>query len=86
MHVVIRTAALPEHAVPISDKAARQVRMGFNPSQSPRVDAIKALAAALISECQLAGLEADAGREAALAMTAAEEAAMWGVKAATAGL
>lgn len=86
MHVTIHTAALPAHEVPISDEAAGLVRLSFNPSALPRVEAIKALAAALISECRADFANPAAARAAALAATAAEEAAMWGVKAATAGL
>jgi hypothetical protein len=58
--------------------------MNFNPSADPRVERIKALAAALISACEeVADHNPKAQREADLAKTIAEDAAMWGVKAAT---
>ena len=86
MHVLIKTAALDSYEAPIQNADAEAVRMGFNPSTLPRVDAIKALAAALMSEMRAAGNEAGDGRSAALAVTNVEQAAMWGVKAATAKL
>lgn len=53
MHTNLITGALPDgHETPISNSAAEIVRMGFNPSSLPKVDAIKGLAAALISECE----------------------------------
>ncbi|MDW3181754.1 hypothetical protein [Roseobacter sp.] len=87
MHVKINTAALHNEEVPIQDGAAQLVRMGFNPSTLPRVDRIKALAAALISECQAVQAEVpDGGREAAVAITDVQKASMMAVAAATAGL
>lgn len=84
MHVTIHTAALPSEQVAISNDAAALVRMGFNPSTLREVDAIKALAAALVSACETmkAG---PGGREAAIAITHAQTAAMFAVAAATAG-
>lgn len=83
MHVTIHTAALPDETAQITNSAADIVRMGFNPSSLPQVDAIKALAAALISACE--GLKAGPGaREAAIAITHAQTASMFAVAAATA--
>lgn len=59
---------------------ANLVRVRFNPSNSGAVDRIKTLAAALINEIEASE---DSGRCAALAKTAIEEGAMWGVKAVT---
>ncbi len=62
-----------------------RVRARLNPSASAPVDRIKNAAAALIDE--IAAVEPSnpaVNRLRALGMTAAEEAAMWGVKAATA--
>lgn len=57
-----------------------RVRLGFNPSSDTAVERIKRAAAALID-----AVIAEAGdpRLSALACTAAEESAMWGVKAVT---
>ena len=57
------------------------VRAGFNPSKSSGVDRLKVLAAAFINEVEIQGVDS---RAAAMAQTAAEEAAMWAVKSATA--
>ncbi|MEO1606750.1 MAG: hypothetical protein AAFU34_15640 [Pseudomonadota bacterium] len=91
MHVKINTAALTDHEVAINDSAARTVRMGFNPSEMPRIDEVKALAAALISACEdirddsnMGGVSG--GREAALAITHVQTASMFAVAAATAHL
>jgi len=87
MNVVITTQNLQQHSQPISDEAAELVRMSFNPSADQKVEVIKALSAALIAACEdVANANSAAGRHAALAKTAAEEAGMWGVKAATTGL
>lgn len=86
MHVKIHTAALPDEQVAISQSAAQLVRMGFNPSTLGEVDRIKALAAALISECEVIKAEnPDGGREAAIAITDLQKASMMAVAAATAG-
>lgn len=85
MHVKIFTGALPDgHQTPIHNDAAELVRMGFNPSSLERVDAIKALAAALISECRIAAEEGGDQRGAATAITNIQQGAMWAVYAATA--
>lgn len=59
---------------------AERVRLTFNPSADSAVDRIKRATAQLIDT--IAG-EAGDGRLKSLAMTAAEEAGMWGVKAVT---
>lgn len=84
MHVTIHTASLHGTSVPISNEAAALVRMSFNPSARPDVDTIKALAAALISACE-ASKGGPGGREAAIAITHAQTAAMFAVAATTAG-
>lgn len=85
MHVTIHTAALQNVAVTISDSAAATVRMRRNPSHAAEVDAIKALAAALISECEaLAEAGEPAAREAKIAITQIQGACMFAVAAATA--
>ena len=68
-------------AICVEGPGAARVRADFNPSGSDHVARIKALAAAFINEVAAAGGD---GRLGALAMTTAEEAAMWAVKAATA--
>lgn len=62
-----------------------RVRTALNPSASGAVDRIKNAAAKLIDEiAAVSPANPAANRLRALGMTAAEEAAMWGVKAATA--
>lgn len=86
MHIQVHTAAAPDETVTITDEAAGLVRMGFNPSQLPRVDVMKALAAALISECAAIRDTGKPGaREAAIAITQIQGASMFAVAAATAG-
>ena len=63
-----------------------QYRVGtsFNPSSNPDVDTIKAAAAALIDLInELPTQDGEQARLKALAMSAIEDGAMWGVKAAT---
>lgn len=67
----------------ISKTAADAVRRDFNPSGSPVVAELKDLAAKFIALCE--GLKPTAGREASIAITQMETAAMWAVKAATKG-
>lgn len=87
MHVKIHTAAIPDGETAISNDAAALVRMKFNPSSLPQVDRIKALAAALISECEVIRDEASSGaREASIAITDLQKACMMAVAAATAHL
>lgn len=87
MHVIINTAALNQEQVPISNSAAELVRMGFNPSTLAPVDRIKALAAALISECEAIRSEGGKGaREASVAITEIQSGSMFAVAAATADL
>jgi hypothetical protein len=74
---------------PKTTKGESRVRVTFNPSGNQDVDEIKAVAAALIDRCGSVNLPKDEEKQneqkrlIALAQTAAEEAAMWGVKAAT---
>jgi len=63
-----------------------RVRLSFNPSEDPGVKHIKMATAALIDACEDYKKNGDQARLAALAQTAYEEAAMWAVKAATAGM
>ena len=66
-------------------KGERLVRVDFNVSGSSEVDQIKTEAARLIDRIEaLPAPDGDTGRHKALAITAIEEGAMWGVKAATA--
>ncbi|MEM7507631.1 MAG: hypothetical protein AAF415_12890 [Pseudomonadota bacterium] len=84
MHVKINTAAVDGAEVPISNAAAEAVRMGFNPSSLPRVDQLKALAAAFLSLCdEVAEDLPEAGREIATAKTTMQTASMWAVLGAT---
>lgn len=86
MHVTINTGAINNERADISDNAAKAVRMGFNPSALPRVDRLKALAAAFLTECDLVAAELpEAAREAAVAKTNMQTASMWAVLAATTG-
>lgn len=87
MHVKIHTANIPDGETHITNDAAALVRMGFNPSRFEQVDRIKALAAALISECELIRDQQGSGaREAAVAITDTQKASMMAVAAATADL
>ncbi|WP_226783176.1 DUF7681 family protein [Oceaniglobus trochenteri] len=87
MHLKIHTAALPDEEVTISSSAAELVRMGFNPSKMPKVDRLKALAAAFVSECEvIRDARGAGGREAAIAITEMQGASMFAVAAATADL
>ena len=65
----------------------RRVRLGFNPSGNPFVRMLKLSQADNIdvyeSQRQIAKADPERARLWALAQTAAEEAAMWAVKAAT---
>jgi hypothetical protein len=60
-----------------------RVRVKFNPSADSLVDKIKQKSAELIDLCE--ALKEKDARLAALAQTHYEDAAMWAVKAATAG-
>jgi hypothetical protein len=65
-----------------------RVRVKFNPSATGLVDQIKQKSAELIDLCQTIRTSTTDGEQhrlVALAVTAYEEAAMWAVKAATAG-
>lgn len=61
-----------------------RVRTTFNPAAADTVDTIKMKTAELINLCE--ELKSKDPRLASLAQTSYEEAAMWAVKAATAGL
>lgn len=88
MHTNLITGALPDgHETGITTTSADTVRMGFNTSKLPAVDAIKGLAAALISELEQVRDQGGKGaREAAHAITLVQTASMFGVAAATAEL
>jgi hypothetical protein len=63
-----------------------KVGITFNPGGNPQVDTLKRLAAAFIDEINsFASDNPEVGRLKALAMTNAEDAAMWAVKAVTKG-
>lgn len=68
-----------------------RVRTKFNPSMQGNVDQIKQMSAELINRCEemrteQPSLSEEKARLISLAQTAYEEAAMWAVKAATAGV
>jgi hypothetical protein len=86
-HIVLNSGACDGVEVPISLSAADKVRMKFNPSGLERVDRLKSIAAAFISECEemLADDDCD-GREAAIAITEMQGASMFAVASATSGL
>jgi|GEM_PF-1408738 len=69
--------------VDLSLSARQAVRLEFNPAGDDRIARIKMLTAALITECEVIRSEGAAAREASIAITGYEEAAMWAVKAAT---
>jgi hypothetical protein len=74
-------------AIDISTDGAEAVRFQFNPSGLDKVNRIKTLTAALITELQNQQKEYPAaGREFAVAITNAQTASMWAVLAATKGL
>ncbi len=62
-----------------------RVRIKFNPSEDKGVDHLKMATAHLIDACEDYKKSGEQARCAALAQTKYEEAAMWAVKAATAG-
>lgn len=65
-------------------KGEYRVGTSFNPGGSSQVDGVKQITAGLIDEMQpIVDLGGEAGRCAALAQTAYEQAAMWAVKAIT---
>ncbi len=86
-HIVLNSGACNGVEVPISMDAAEKVRLKFNPSGLDRVDRLKSIAAAFISECEDMMTAADCdGREAAIAITQMQGTSMFAVAAATAGL
>ena len=73
-------------ALAVSDEAREAVRLKFNPSGLPRVDRLKRLAAAFITECDRVAAEVpDSGRSIAVAKTNMQTASMWAVLGATTG-
>jgi hypothetical protein len=74
------------HATEALTLGESRVRTKFNPSADTLVDKIKSQSAALIDLCATLTTEkSETKRLVALAQSAYEEAAMWAVKAATAG-
>lgn len=74
------------HRPRMRTRGEKRVKLVFNPDQSTLVGGLKQTAAAFIDLCcpqNVASHSAEQRRLWALAMTAAEEAAMWAVKAAT---
>lgn len=69
--------------LPTLSKGEKMVRTEFNPSQDSWVDQIKQKSAELINLCETIKEAGHDPRLTSLAQTAFEEAAMWGVKAAT---
>ena len=67
------------HKVEISEAAMSLVVLHFNPSGMDKVTALKSIGAALITEV----IEMKQSRWTSLAITNAEDAVMWSVKAAT---
>ena len=83
-NVVVHSDLNYDTRLEVSEKARELIRAGFNPSESPKVDLIKTLAAALVQVCEDIRMEnPNAERHASLAITDVEKAAMWAVKAAT---
>lgn len=90
-HVIVNTGAVMGAEVAVNTTAMDTVRLSFNPSKLERVDRIKSLAAAFISECENLRDEASesgsaGGREASVAITEAQSACMFAVASATANL
>ena len=81
---VIKDDESVAYVTTVSDTAKEAVRIGFNPSQIERVNRLKAIAAAFISECEDGQRGSGAAaREYAVAITNMQTASMWGVLAAT---
>ena len=87
MHVKLHMGEEVPAEVPVTLSAADLVRYKFNPSGLERVQRLKFLSAALISECEAIRDEKGQGaREAAIAITDVQKASMMAVAAATADL
>lgn len=87
MHVKLHMGEDTPAEIPVNSSAAALVRYTFNPSGMARVQRLKFLAAALISECESIRDEKGPGaREAAIAITDLQKASMMAVAAATAHL
>lgn len=75
MHVNIHTGATPNGVSSISPSAAELVELGPDPTYPP-ADRIKALAAAVITECEvIQGVGSPGAKEAAIAITHMQAAA-----------
>lgn len=82
MHIQLFTGATPNGFSTISPTAAELVELGPSPTY-PRADRIKALAAAMIAECEVIRDSGLAGaKEAAIAITHVQSAAQAAVNAA----
>ena len=87
MHVKLHMGEETPAEIGVTLSAADLVRYKFNPSGLERVQKLKFMAAALISECENIRDEKGRGaREAAIAITDLQKASMMAVAAATADL
>lgn len=87
MHIKLHMGTETPAEIPVNTSAADLVRYKFDPSGLERVQNLKFMAAALISECEAIRDEKGPGaREAAIAITDVQKASMMAVAAATAGL
>lgn len=69
-------------SIDITPKAAELANIGFNPSQDEKILALKTLAAAFHTLCdELQAADPDSAREAAVAKTNMQTAAMFAVQA-----
>lgn len=76
-----------QHTIGVTQSALDQVRAKFNPSGLSAVDYAKALCAAVITSMEVTrDGRGEGGRCAAIAITNTETAAMYAVKALTAGV
>lgn len=71
-----------EGSIGITPKAAELANIGFNPAQDEKIMALKTLAAAFHTLCdELQAADPDSAREAAVAKTQMQTAAMFAVQA-----
>ena len=87
MQVIIHTNQISTTTVRISQSAADMIGVNENRHSNPRVENVKALAAALVSVCEEireedAPFAEGSGRTASVAITHTEAAALFAVKAA----
>lgn len=83
MRVEIFTDAAQGVSVPINVMAANMVRLHFNPDGIAQIDRIKALAAALVSECHILQRSGGPGaREASVAITHIQGGTFFAIEAA----